>query len=82
MNLNPLKKHAQALDGAFTAVSRRIDACTTGDEIRAYLDALESEIIETPYGDLLHEHACELAHIRMGALFYKKLSDKASQMAG
>ena len=77
MNLNPLKKHAQALDGAFTAVSRRLDACTTGDEIRAYLDQLEAEIIETPYGDLLHEHACELAHIRMNTLFYNSLKEAA-----
>ena len=77
MNLNPLKEHARALDGAFTAVSRRLDACTTGDEIRAYLDQLEAEIIETPYGDLLHEHACELAHIRMNTLFYNSLKEAA-----
>lgn len=75
--MNPLYEHAQALDGAFTAVSRRLDACNSGDEIRAYLDELEADIIDTPYGDLLHEHACELAHIRMNTLFYNSLKEAA-----
>ena len=76
--MNPLHQHAQELDGAFTAIGRRLDACENVDQIHAYLDELEAEIIERPYGDALHEHACELAHIRINTLFYNSLK-KAAQ---
>jgi hypothetical protein len=75
--MNPLHEHAQALDGAFTAIGRRLDACENVNQIHAYLDALEADIIETPYGDALHEHACELAHIRINTLFYNSLKEEA-----
>jgi hypothetical protein len=45
--------------------------------VHAYLDELEAEIIEQPYGDALHEHACELAHIRINTLFYNSLKEAA-----
>jgi hypothetical protein len=45
--MNPLHKHAQELDGAFTAIGRRLDACETPAQVHAYLDELEAEIIET-----------------------------------
>jgi hypothetical protein len=75
--MNPLHKHAQRLDGAFTAISNRLDACKTPAQVHAYLDELEAEIIEQPYGDALHEHACELAHIRINTLFYNSLKEAA-----
>jgi hypothetical protein len=75
--MNPLHKHAQELDGAFTAIGRRLDACETPAQVHAYLDELEAEIIERPYGDALHEHACELAHIRINTLFYNSLKETA-----
>jgi hypothetical protein len=48
--MNPLHQHAQELDGAFTAIGRRLDACENVDQIHAYLNELEAEIIERPYG--------------------------------
>jgi hypothetical protein len=46
--MNPLlHKHAQELDGAFTAIGRRLDACENVDQIHAYLNELDVEIIET-----------------------------------
>jgi hypothetical protein len=75
--MNPLHQHAQELDGAFTAIGRRLDACENVDQIHAYLDELEAEIIERPYGDALHQHAFELAHIRINTLFYNSLKEAA-----
>ena len=75
--MNPLHQHAQRLGGAFTAISNRLGACKTPAQVHAYLDELEAEIIEQPYGDALHEHACELAHIRINTLFYNSLKEAA-----
>jgi hypothetical protein len=75
--MNPLHQHAQELDGAFTAIGRRLDACENVDQIHAYLDELEAEILEQPYGDALHEHACELGIIRINTLFYNSLKEAA-----
>ncbi len=75
--MNLLHHYAQELDGAFTAIGRRLETCETPAQVHAYLDELEAEIIETPYGDALHEHACELAHIRINTLFYNSLKEEA-----
>lgn len=78
--MNPLHAHAKALDGKFTAISKRLDACETYAQVRAYLDELEAEISEQPYGDMLHEHACELAHIRVNTIFYNTLRKEAEAL--
>lgn len=75
--MNPLHHHAQELDGAFTAIGRRLETCETPAQVHAYLDELEAEIIERPYGDALHAHAFELAHIRINTLFYNSLKESA-----
>jgi hypothetical protein len=75
--MNPLHQHAQELDGAFTAIGRRLETCETPAQVHAYLDELEAEIIEQPYGDALHEHACELGIIRINTLFYNSLKEAA-----
>ena len=77
MNKNPLHQHAQALDGAFSAIGKRLDACETPAQVHAYLDELEAEIVEQPYGDALHEHACELGIIRINTLFYNSIKGAA-----
>lgn len=78
--MNPLHRHAQRLDGAFTAIGKRLDACETYTQVRAYLDELEAEISEQPYGDMMHEHACELAHIRVNTIFYNTLRKEAEAL--
>ena len=35
------------------------------DALGDYLDRLEAEIVEKPWGDILHEHAHELIQVRL-----------------
>ncbi|NDD55336.1 hypothetical protein EBZ39_15990 [bacterium] len=49
----------------FEQVSNKIFSFQTKQAIVDYLDQLESESIETPYGDVIYEHAYELAQVRL-----------------
>jgi hypothetical protein len=49
-------------------VSAKINSMTDADSIKEYLDKLESMIIELPYGDILYEHAYEIAQVRIRSL--------------
>jgi hypothetical protein len=75
--MNPLHQHAQELDGVFTAIGRRLDACENVDQIHAYLNELDAEIIGRPYEHALYDHAVTLAHIRINTLFYNSLKETA-----
>lgn len=56
----------RALTIAFEEVTRSVTSLKNNpEELRRYLDMLEASIPELPYGDLLHEHACELAGAMM-----------------
>jgi len=52
-----LQTYSQALQ----AVSSRLDAMSSREAVGDYLDALEADIIETPYGDAVYEYAYEYA---------------------
>ena len=41
--------------------SSRLDTMQSREAVISFLDRLESEIIETPYGDVIYEHAYEYA---------------------
>lgn len=49
----------------FDQVSNKVFSLQTKQAIVDYLDQLESDIIETPYGDAIYEHAYELAQVRL-----------------
>lgn len=53
------------LDKAFTLISDRIALCEDRQSVIDYLDSLESRICELPYGDILYEHAYEIASVRL-----------------
>lgn len=42
-------------------ISRNLDSMSTREAVIAYLDNLEAQIVEIPYGDVLYEHAYEYA---------------------
>jgi hypothetical protein len=56
------------LFSVFDQVSAKIFNMTDRQDIINYLDMLEADIIETPYGDMVYEHAFELAQVRFQQL--------------
>ena len=42
-------------------ISRHLDSMSSRESVIAYLDNLEAQIVEIPYGDVLYEHAYEYA---------------------
>ena len=49
----------------FEQVSNKVFSLQTKQAIVDYLDQLEADIIETPYGDAIYQHAYELAQVRL-----------------
>ena len=47
------------------AISNRLASLNDRQSILDYLDSLESQICELPYGDLLYESAYEIASVRL-----------------
>lgn len=44
-------------------IKAKLDSMRSAEEIGNYLDDLEANILEIPYGDMLHEFACEYAQV-------------------
>jgi len=51
--------HYGKVDQALDSVRDRLEECSSLDAAIEYLNNLESQIIEVPYGDLLYEYAWE-----------------------
>ena len=56
-----ITSHATKLNALQDRIATKIDSLSNKVEIGAYLDALESEMFELPYGDMLYEFAWEYA---------------------
>ena len=55
------KGHTMLVDTLCQKISRHLDSMSNREAVIGYLDHLESQIVEIPYGDVLYEHAYEYA---------------------
>ncbi len=51
--------HYRKVDQALDSVRDTLEECSSLDAAIEYLNDLESQIIEVPYGDVLYEYAWE-----------------------
>jgi hypothetical protein len=51
--------HYRKVDQALDSVRDKLEECSSLDSAIEYLNDLESQIIEVPYGDVLYEYAWE-----------------------
>lgn len=58
-------KHTSKINSAMDKIKANIDSFTSFAQIEQYLDELESDILETSYGDMLYEFAWEYAQARL-----------------
>lgn len=56
------------LEKALNLVSNRIALFEDRQSIVDYLDSLESRIVDVPYGDLIYEHAYEIAQVKIQSI--------------
>lgn len=60
-----ISTQANKINSAMDKIKANIDSFTSFAQIEQYLDALESDILENPYGDMLYEFAWEYAQARL-----------------
>ena len=53
---------------ALDKISAQLAALNDRQSIIDYLDSLESRICELPYGDMLYEHAFEIAQVKLQSI--------------
>ena len=53
---------------ALDNISAQLAALDDRKAIIDYLDSLESRICELPYGDMLYEHAFEIAQVKLQSI--------------
>ena len=53
------------LQSVLDKVSKRIASETDKQAVIDYLDFVESMIAEVPYGDIIYEHAYEVAQVKL-----------------
>ena len=56
------------LDSCLEKVSSKIRNLNDEELIGSYLDMLESRILEMPFGDMIYEHAFEVAQVKIQEL--------------
>ena len=53
------------LENIMNKIAKRINGETSKQAIIDYLDHIESMIAELPYGDIIYEHAYEVAQVKL-----------------
>ena len=53
---------------ALDKISAQLAALNDRQSIIDYLDSLESRICDLPYGDMLYEHAFEIAQVKLQSI--------------
>jgi hypothetical protein len=62
-----LNEHINALNRAYAIIDTKIEGMTSPDEMRAFLDDIEADLIE-PYMDLIYIHATKTIKQKLGEL--------------
>lgn len=64
---NPINNHVSALNRAYAHIDNAINRCESKADCMALLDQIESQS-ESPYMDILYQHAFEIISVRIKTL--------------